>query len=103
MEFIIIQTTYPKLNQAQNLAQILLNQKLAACVELKKIDSYYLWQEKIENSKEILVTIKTKKTLFQQIKRVIKKNHPYEVPQIFSVKIDEISKEYLKWFNSNLK
>ena len=59
-KFITIETTYPNLTAAKKLAKILLEKNLAACVQFTTIKSMYLWQEKIENSTEILVKIKSK-------------------------------------------
>jgi len=102
-KFILIQTTYPKPLQARNLAKILLQKKLAACVDFLPVQSSYIWKEKITDSAEILVTIKTKKSLFKEIENHIKKNHPYQVPQIISTAIDQGSSAYLSWLDSVLK
>lgn len=100
-EFIIIKTTYPNIKSAQKLAEHLLQAKLAACIQLTKINSIYSWQNKIENSEEISLSIKTKKSNYKKIEKVILKNHDYEVPQIFSIKIDQGFESYLNWIDSN--
>ena len=94
---IIIKTTYPKLNQAKNLAKILLTKKLAACVQFSKIESLYQWQNKIVAEKEILVVIKTKANLYQKIEKEILQNHPYKIPQIIWFKVDGGFKAYFDW------
>lgn len=101
-KFIIIQTTFPKLTEAKKLARILLKEKLAACIHLSKIDSFYIWEEKIASSKETLVNIKTKADLFSKVEEIIIKNHPYKIPQITQIKIDKGSKAYLSWIDSIL-
>ncbi len=102
-KFITVQTTYPNLTSAKNLAKILLKEKLAACIQFSKIESLYLWNEKIENSKEILVNIKTKNSLYLELEKIIKKHHVYENPQIISSKINQGYSPYLYWIESNLK
>lgn len=102
-KFIIIETTYPNLASAKKLGQTLLNKKLTSCVQFLKIESSYFWQEKIENSHEILVRIKSKNSLFSDIEKIIKNDHDYEVPQIFSTLLNQGSTAYLNWINSSLK
>ena len=100
-EFIIIQTTFPNLTLSKKLARILLEEKLAACIQLSKIESFYIWEEKINNDKEILVNIKSESKNFTKIEKIITKNHPYQIPQIIKINING-SKKYLNWIASNL-
>ncbi len=102
-DFIIIKTTYPTVSKAKDLANVLLKEKLAACVQLTQIESLYSWHEKIENEAEILVTIKTKSFNYERIEKLIKKHHEYRVFQIVSIKIDKGYKPYLDWIDSNTK
>ena len=94
-EFLIIKTTYPKLSEAKKLAKILLTKKLAACVQFSKIESSFIWQNKISCEKEILVSIKTKANSYKKIEKEILDNHPYEIPQIIAIKIDRGVAQYL--------
>jgi periplasmic divalent cation tolerance protein len=100
-KFILIKTTYPNLREAKKLAKILLEKKLSACVNFNKIESLYQWQKKIENSKEILVSIKTKNSLFKKIEKIILLNHQYQLPQIIAIPIEIGSKKYLEWLDLN--
>lgn len=106
-KFIIIETSYPNSPKgkklAKNLAEILLEQKLAACIHFSQIESMYFWQKKIENSREILVAIKTQNSLYDEVEKIIKKHHIYEIPQIISTHINQGSKSYLSWIKSNTK
>ena len=102
-KFIIIETTYPNLASAKKLGEILLTKKLAACVQFFPIKSMYLWQKKIENSSEILVSIKSENSLYREIEKIIKEHHSYEIPQILTTQINQGSTAYLNWINSNLK
>ena len=102
-KFIIVETTYPNLKAAEKLAEILLSQKLAACIHFCKIESRYVWQEKITKDQEILVRIKTENSLFSKVEKIIKSNHSYELPQIVAIEIDRASKSYLQWLESSLK
>lgn len=100
MNFIIIETTFPNLEQAEKLAEILLKEKLAACVQFKTILSMYSWQGNIEKAEEIAVKIKTREDFFKKISAIIKKNHPYKVPEIIGIKMDVVSDDYANWLKS---
>ena len=100
-QFIIITTTYQNLEKAKNLAKILLTEKLAACVQFCEIESSYFWQGEIKNDKEILVKIKTKTTLYEQIEKIIVKHHEYKTPEIVSSLIDQGFAPYLEWIETN--
>jgi len=106
-KFITIETTYPNSSKgkklAKNLAELVLNQKLAACVQFSKIESAYFWEGKLQNDQEILVRIKTKNSLFLKVEKIIKKHHSYEIPQIISTQINQGSDEYLQWIESSTK
>ncbi len=101
-KFIIIKTTYPNLAEAKNLAEILLKEKLAACIQFMPIESCYFWHGKIINESEILLNIKTKKSLFSQVKKIITKHHSYNIPQILAIDISDTSESYSNWINENL-
>lgn len=102
-KFIIIETTYPNQKLAKNLAQILLEKKLAACIQFVKIKSMYSWDKKIQNDSEILVRIKTKNSLFLEVKKIIQNHHSYENPQIISTQINQGSERYFNWIDLNTK
>ncbi len=99
-KFIIIKTTYPKLSEAKKIAKILLEKKFAACVQLQKIESMFFWQNKLTQSKEILVTIKTKANFYQKIEKEILANHSYQIPEIIAISIDKILPKYQKWLEN---
>jgi periplasmic divalent cation tolerance protein len=103
IKFIIVETTYPNLAKAKKLAEILLHKKLAACVEFLPLKSMYFWQGKLENSAEILVKIKSKNSLYNEIEKTIKDHHVYEIPQIISTEIIQGLEPYLNWVDSSTK
>ena len=101
--YIQISTTTETKEQAQTIAQYLVDTKLAACVQISgPITSTYHWKGKVENSQEWLCLIKTRNDLFIKVEAAIKKMHPYETPEIIAVPIVKGSKEYLNWIDENL-
>lgn len=79
------------------MASRLLNDRLAACCQISKIESFYCWEEKLESSEEWQLSIKTKAILFKKIACIIKAGHSYKSPQIISLPIIEGDSDYLNW------
>ena len=97
----IILCTCPDKDTAEKIAQLLVNDKLAACVNiLSGITSIYLWQEQMESAQEHLLLIKANKSCYQAIEKTIKMHHPYELPEIIAVPVDNGLPEYLHWIDS---
>jgi len=101
MDLIIIQTTCINEVEARKIAKVLIEEKLAACVQMNNIESFYTWQGDFCNDEEVLLNIKTKKENFKQIKSKIKELHSYDVPEIISINIDNESKDYKKFIGEN--
>ena len=103
MKTIIIQTTCKTKKEAKKIAKILLRDKLAACVQITNIKSFYTWKNKLCKDNEKLISIKTKKKHFIKIKRQIKEIHSYHLPEIIAIDITKISEKYLKYIGENTK
>lgn len=103
MRFVCVLTTAPRLSSARKLADLLVKQKLAACVSLiPSIESHYCWKGKKEKSREVQLIIKTTASQFQKIEQFLKKNHSYELPELISLPVTQISKKYAAWMNHSL-
>jgi len=103
MAFIQVITTTGTKEQAEAIARRLVEDKLAACVQIAGgIESVYSWQGKIERSREYLCLIKTHADLFTRVAEVIKTLHSYEVPEIIAVPIINGDREYMTWLTDTL-
>ena len=98
-DYSIAITTYPNKEAAKRAAVLLVEQKLAACVQMFPVESVYFWQGEICDDKEVLLFIKSKTVLFDKIAAVIRENHTYEVPEIVQVPICGGLPEYLNWID----
>jgi periplasmic divalent cation tolerance protein len=97
----IILSTYPDLQSAEDAAKYLVNEKrLAACVNLVKIESRYIWKDKFEESGEYLVIFKTTKEKVEALKKEIETQHPYDVPEVVEIAVNDMNKKYLIWLNN---
>jgi periplasmic divalent cation tolerance protein len=97
---VCVTTATAEEEQAQTLASLLVEKRLAACVQLSPISSVYRWQGKIESASEVRLVAKTSATLAQSVIDTIQANHPYDVPEIIVTKIVDGSQDYLKWIET---
>ncbi len=94
----LVYITFPSMEEAEKLGKLLLEKRLCACVNIfPEIRSFYWWEGKIENSKEVLLIAKTRVSLFEKLKRFVKENHPYECPCILGFEVDKVYEEFQKW------
>jgi len=101
---VVVWTTAASLPEARRISSIVLNQKLAACVSISSpIESHYVWKGKREKSREYLLLIKTRRTLFFQLEKAIRKVHSYECPEIIALPVSAGSKKYLTWIEKSVK
>lgn len=99
----IIFCTCPDQQSATKLAHLLINQNLAACVNLLPgLTSVYRWQNTIETADEHLLLIKTRADFYPSIAELIKCHHPYELPEIIAVIVDNGAPDYLQWIDQCL-
>lgn len=101
-DFIEIKTTFDKLINAKKMAKFLIENKFVACAQISKISSFYIYENKFTKQNEFLLTVKTKKTLYHKIKKVIIDKHNYKTPEIITLKIDDGLESYLKWIDSSV-
>ena len=99
----IIYTTVDNNENAKTLARMLIQARLAACVQLKEVNSIYEWKNQIEEDEEIQLTIKFNYQDYERVEKFIKKNHPYDVPQIIAVEAVAGSAEYLDFMREQTK
>jgi periplasmic divalent cation tolerance protein len=99
--FIQILTAVEKKEDAENIARSLVKRRLAACVQiLGPISSTFLWEEKMEKTKEWLCLIKSKRNLYSKVESTIMKMRPYKIPETMAVPVMIASRSYLEWINS---
>lgn len=104
MNYMVVFITCPNIKEAKHISSILVNKKLAACVNIiSKIHSIFYWQGKIDKAKEVLLIVKSQKRLFSQIANVVKKYHSYDTPEIIALPLVLGNKKYLHWIKNSTK
>ncbi len=102
--YIIILVTAANKQEAENIAQHLLKEKLIACANIiGPVTSHFHWAVKIEKSEEFLMLMKTRKELFEKVSEIVHEIHSYEVPEILALPVVAGSKTYLDWLSNSLK
>ena len=101
MEAILVISNLPDRASAEKLAQLLVEQRLAACVNvLAPCTSVYRWQGKVETATEIPVLIKTTRERYPALESAIRAHHPYELPEIIAVSLAGGLPAYLEWLQT---
>ncbi len=93
-------TTCGDRSSAKALARVLVEQQLAACVQMLPIDSIYAWDGKIEEAAEILLICKIKRADYEEVETTIRARHAYTTPEIIMLPIAQGFADYLAWIDS---
>ena len=101
MKIVLIQTTCGTKEEARKIAKVLIEEKLAACIQMFEIESFYNWNNEFCCDNETLLNIKTRKDNFEKIKSRILELHSYDLPEIIQLDITNASEEYLKFIGGN--
>lgn len=96
-QFSIVITTCSGTDNAEKIIQALLSEKLAACIQVYEIKSFYSWKGNINEDAEQMLLVKAKALNYDAIEKVIIDNHSYEIPEIIQVPITNGSDAYLNW------
>ncbi len=95
---ILVVTTTERKEDAEAIAHALVEARLAACVQIVgPITSVYRWQGKTETAQEWQCQIKSRRELYEKTEAIIRRHHPYDVPEILATAILAGSEDYLQW------
>ncbi len=104
MNGIMVFVTCASPDEAERIAQLLLEARLAACVNvIDGVESWFHWQGKIDQANEHLLIIKTKQALFDQLAGLVGQNHSYQTPEIIALPIVAGNADYLSWIDSETR
>jgi periplasmic divalent cation tolerance protein len=101
---IVVLSTCATEDEAELLARVLLEQRLAACVSVVPgLRSHYHWKEAIESATECLLLIKSSRELFAELCSALEKAHSYETPEVLALPVLDGAANYLDWLGTNLR
>lgn len=100
----IVLTTCGSEEEAERIAQYLVENRLAACVNIiPQVKSIYRWQDKVDSANEHLLLVKTRTDKLAQIQGALRALHSYGLPEFIALPIDDGSTPYLDWIDDNVK
>jgi periplasmic divalent cation tolerance protein len=104
IEEIVVLITSPDEEEAAKIAGTLVDERLAACVNIiRNVRSIYRWEGKVQDDAEVLMVAKTRRDLFEKLKNRVKELHRYDVPEIIALPIVDGSEGYLNWIRETTK
>ena len=101
---IVVFVTAGTEEEARRIAELLLAERKAACINIvSKVNSLFWWQGKLDSDQESLLIIKTKASLLPDVVSLVKGIHSYEVPEIIAMPIIGGNEDYLKWIDGEVR
>lgn len=101
---LIVITTLPNPQEARTLAKLLIEERLAACVQIQpSITSIYRWNNQVCEENEVVLSIKTTAQQWLAVESYIQKNHPYDLPELIALSPSQYSKAYGVWVSEEVK
>ena len=103
-EPIVVLTTASNAEEAERIAEALVNARLAACVQiLPKIQSIYRWKGEVARDTEVLLLAKTTRAKFDELEKAVRAIHSYETPEIIALPVTAASEPYLNWLTAEVQ
>lgn len=95
---LVVITTVGNAGEGERLARLIVEARLAACVQiLPQMTSVYFWEGEVQSDPEHLLLIKTLEEKYDELSRFIHEHHSYNVPEIVAIPAEKVSDDYLKW------
>ena len=102
-KLLVVLTSLPNMEAAKGLARPLVEQNLAACVQITEgVHSIYRWEGRVCEEHEALLSAKTSKAKWLEISAFIKNAHPYDLPEILTFSPEQYEEQYGKWVESEV-
>ncbi|CAD5234585.1 unnamed protein product [Bursaphelenchus xylophilus] len=102
--FSVVYVTVPSKEVGKSIARELVNSKVAACVNIvPQVTSIYEWDGNVQEDEEAMLIIKTKTESLNQLKESVLRQHPYAIPEIIAMPIEQGHEPYLEWINKQVQ
>lgn len=104
MDARLVLVSAPSQEEAEKLAGLILEQRLAACITiLTQAVSIYWWEGKLQRDDEKMMVIKSKQQCLSELEKMIIANHPYDVPEFLVLTPEHLSDKYYQWLDNNTR
>ncbi|MGH9804893.1 MAG: divalent-cation tolerance protein CutA [Candidatus Acidiferrales bacterium] len=101
---VVVLSTCGSSEEAARIARTLVEERLAACVNITSpLRSLYRWEGEVCDEEEVLLVVKTSRTLFDRVRRAIEKLHSYQVPEVVCLPMIDASPNYLNWLTASVQ
>ena len=101
---LVVLVTVPTLREAKQLARLVVEQRVAACVNvIPGVASLFWWKGRVDQAKETLLIIKTTAKAFDALRRLVCAHHPYDVPEVIALPIQTGHRPYLTWVQESVR
>ena len=91
-------------DEAGSMARQMVDHRLCACVNIvPKIESYFWWEGEVQHDREALLIVKTTQQRLDELVQWVQDNHPYDLPEVIAVPVEDGLKDYLNWVGAEVK
>jgi periplasmic divalent cation tolerance protein len=98
---IAVHTTIDDAEGARRIARTLVERKLAACVQISTVESFYAWNGAVAHEPEFRILIKTRADLYAAVESAIRQLHSYDLPAIYAVAVHDADPAYAQWVQAS--
>lgn len=101
VDYVVVLCTVPP-GGSEKIARALVKERIAACVNVSQVKSYFSWQDNLSSEDEEMMIIKTEDRLAEMVRSRIKELHSYELPEIIVLPISKGDEDYLRWISDSV-
>jgi periplasmic divalent cation tolerance protein len=104
-EYRVVLVTCGTLEESRKIARALVENRFAACVSIvaHAVESFYMWEGKLENASEYLLVIKSSEERLEELKKAVLEMHSYDTPELVALPVVAGTEDYLKWLGESLR
>lgn len=100
---VLVYITAGSRDEAERLVKTLVKERLVACVNYFPINSCFLWENKIEKSREYVLLCKTLKSNFKKIQKRVREIHSYSTPAVMMIDLSDVDSKFFRWIVETIK
>mgnify|MGYP003526698884 FL=1 len=103
VNLLAVYTTVGDVDDASLIANVAVERQLAACVQISAVESVYRWQGTVQQSSELRLLFKTTTAHYEALQSTILELHPYDLPAVYAMPVEQASDDYAAWVKANTR